>query len=314
MAAARVGRAEALLGALGLAASLFVILRLVETWRVTPATNSHEVSVLGEKLTYPAANLAAVVVVGLAALGLAAAGRMAAGAVRELLAGRRLHRRLAAQELRALDDVLVILDERPRAFCAGLLKPQVYVSTGAMSLLDDLALRAVLAHERHHARRRDPLRLATGRVIAGALFFVPGIPELVRRQCTLLELGADESAISAGPEQRSALARAMLRFAEASQPGDPTGIDSERVDHVLGEPPSWRFPLLVCLLAGSVLALLVAAGVLAGRVASGSATLAPPFLSRQPCVVMLAAIPALAGLIAPAVRRNRSPATNRKGS
>jgi hypothetical protein len=30
--------------------------------------------------------------------------------------------------------------------------------------------------------------------------------------------------------------------------------------------------------------------------------------------VMLAAIPALAGLIAPAVRRNRSPATNRKGS
>jgi hypothetical protein len=106
----------------------------------------------------------------------------------------------------------------------------------------------------------------------------------------------------------------MLRFAEASQPGDPTGIDSERVDHVLGEPPSWRFPLLVCLLAGSVLALLVAAGVLAGRVASGSATLAPPFLSRQPCVVMLAAIPALAGLIAPAVRRNRSPATSRKGS
>jgi hypothetical protein len=313
-AAARVGRAGGLLGALGLGSSLFVIFRLLETWRVTPATTSHEVSILGEKLTYPAANLGAVVVVALAALGLVACARMANGMVRELAASHRVRRGLLARGLRELDDVLVIVDERPRAFCTGLLRPRVYVSTGAVALLDELALRAVLAHERHHARRHDPLRLAAGRVIAGALFFVPGIRDLVERESSLLELGADESAMSAGPEHRSALARAMLCFAERSEPGDPTGIDPERVDHVLGEPPSWRFPFMVCLSAGSVLALLAAAGVLVGHVASGSATLAPPFLSRQPCVVALAALPALVGLIAAALRRSGVPVTGRQGS
>lgn len=314
MAAARVGRAGALLGALGLASSLFVIFCLVETWRVTPGTTSHEVSILGEKLSYPAANLAAVVVVALAALGLVVAARMLAGAVRELVASRRLHRRLLAHEPRELGDVLVIVDERPRAFCAGLFRPRVYVSTGTIALLDELALRAVLAHERHHARRRDPLRLATGRVIGEALFFVPGIRDLVRRQRTLVELGADESAINAGPEHRSALARAMLSLSERSQPDDPSGVEPERVDHILGDAPSWGFPLLVCLFAGSVLVLLVAAGVLAGQVASGSATLAPPFVSRQPCVMVLAAIPPLVALIALPLRRRGRAITDRRGS
>jgi peptidase M48-like protein len=310
VAAARVGRAGGILVALGLASSLFVIFRLVETWRVAPRA-SHEVSFLGEKLSYPAVNLAAVVVVGLAALGLAVVARALAGAVREVLASRRLHRRLLAHQRRGLDDVLVIVDERPRAFCAGLLRPRVYISTGALALLDELALRAVLAHERHHARRRDPLRLATGRVIAGALFCVPGVRDLVRRQCSLIELGADESAMNAGPDHRSALARAMLSFSERSHSGDPTGIDPERVEHLLEEAPSWRFPFLVCLFAGSVLALLAAVGVLAGQVASGSSTLAPPVLSRQPCVVVLAAIPALAGLVALRLRRHGRAVTDR---
>jgi hypothetical protein len=230
--------------------------------------------------------------------------RTVAGAARELVAGRRLRRRLVDHEPRELDDVRVIVEERPRAFCAGLFRPHVYVSTGAIAVLDELALSAVLAHERHHARRRDPLRLATGRVIAGALFFVPGIRDLVRRQCTLIELGADEAAINAGPEHRSALARAMLAFAERSDPAHPAGIEPERVDHLLGDAPSWGFPLLLWLLAGSVLASLAAVGALAGLLASGSATLALPFLSRQPCVVMLAVIPALVVLIALALGRH----------
>jgi len=59
---------------------------------------------------------------------------------------------------------------------------------GAVAALDDGALSAVLAHERHHARRRDPLRLATGRVLARALFFLPELRDLVNRQQALAEL------------------------------------------------------------------------------------------------------------------------------
>jgi Zn-dependent protease with chaperone function len=296
LAAARVARAGALLGALGLGSSLFVLLRLAETWSVAPDA-AHRVSILGQELSYPAANLAAVVVVALALIGLAATGRVVAGGLRELTAARRLRRWLAVHQRHELGDVLVICDELPRAFCAGLLRPRVYVSTGAVALLDELALRAVVAHERHHARRRDPLRFATGRVIARALFFVPGLAELVRRQQALAELSADESAINARPENRSALARAMLIFTERSRPGDPAGVDPERVDYLLGEPRSWSFPLLLCLLTGSMLSLLVAAGVLAGQVANGSATLALPLLSSRPCIAVLAAIPALLFLV-----------------
>jgi len=303
LAAGRVDRAGALLGALGLASSLFVLWRLIETWRVAPGTRAHRISILGQPLSYPRANLAALVVLALALLGLAVTSAMAAGAVRELLAYRRLRRALLAAGPRALGDVLVIGDERPRAFCAGPLRPRVYVTTGALERLDGSALDAVLAHERHHARRRDPLRLAAGRVIARALFYVPGIGGLVRRHQVLAELSADETAINAAPGSRAALARAMLSFAEESRAEDPTGIDPERVEHILGEPLSWRFPVIACALAAGALGLLVALGLLAGHVASGSASLAPPFLSHRPCVVVLATIPALVALIAREVPR-----------
>jgi hypothetical protein len=302
-AATRVTRAGTLIGATGLASSLFVVWRLVETWRVTPGAASHRISILGQKVTYPAANLAAVIVLALALLGLAVTAMTVSGALREVAADRRLRRWLAAHASRRHGVALVIEDERPRAFCAGLLRPRVYVSTGLLALLDESALAAVILHERQHARRRDPLRLACGRVLARALFYVPGFGELVRGLETLAELSADEGAIAAGPEHRAALARAMLSFSEHSRPDDPSGLDPERIDHLLGEPPSWRFPLLLCLLALCVLGLLAAAGVLAGHIAAGSATLAPPFLSRQPCVMVLATIPALLGLVALDVRR-----------
>jgi Peptidase family M48 len=285
-----------LLAAAGLALSVFVIGRLFLTWRVAPQAASHHITLLGQRLSYPVANLDALTVLALALVGLVVGAITVSGAVRELAAARAFERHLAAQKPRPLKGALVIDDERPQAFCAGLLKPRVYVSSGTVALLDETALDAVLAHEAHHATRRDPLRLAVGRVLARGLFFVPGLAELVRRQQDLAELGADESAISASPESRSALARAMLTFSESSPGAGSVGIDPRRVDHLLGEPPSWRFPTLLCLAAATAIGLLGAIAVLAGQVAAGSATLAPPFLSRQPCIVMLALIPVVVGL------------------
>jgi beta-lactamase regulating signal transducer with metallopeptidase domain len=298
MAAARVSLASMLLGALGLASALFVVVRLTERWRVTAAAASHHISLLGQRLSYPAANFAAVVVLLLALFGLAVIVLVVAGAARELTMSARFSRRMAASARRQLADASVFEDEQPRAFCAGLLRPRVYVSTGAVGALDEPALRAVLLHEHHHAVRRDPLRLAVGRVLSRALFFVPGIRELVRHQQSLAELGADEQAIGAGNENRSALARAMLSFSVQTDTGEPVGIDPARVDHLLGEPPSWRFPALLCVGALAVLAIVATVALLASLLASGSATLAPPFLSNQPCVVMLGMIPATVGLIA----------------
>jgi hypothetical protein len=229
--------------------------------------------------------------------------RALSGAVRELQASRRFHRRLVAQHPRDLHGAQLIIDAQPRAFCAGLWQPRVYVSTGALAMLDDGALGAVLAHERQHARRRDPLRLAAGRVLARALFFLPELGDLAERQQALAELSADESAVNDTPANRSALARAMLSFSDTPASDGSTGIDPARVDYLLGDPPSWQFPALLCLAAASAICLLAAVALLAGRLASGSATLALPFLSHQPCVVVLAAIPAALGILATMYRR-----------
>jgi Zn-dependent protease with chaperone function len=305
VAAARVSRAGLALGALGLAAALLTIARLVETWRVGPHGPTHEVTVFGARLAYPAANADAIAIVALAVMALSAIVLAAAGAVRELVASGRLNRALQQRCREQPDGVLLLDDEHPLAFCAGLLRPRVYLSTGARALLDDAALRAVLEHERHHARRRDPLRLATGRVLASSLFFLPGLAALAREQVALSELGADESAIGGVPDGRSALARAILGFDGAATRDRPAGFDPARIDHLLGESASWRFPALLCLAAGAAIALLVAVALLLGMAAHGSATLAPPLVSRQPCVVVLALIPAALAGVAAAVRRRR---------
>ncbi len=303
IAATRVSRAGLVLGGLGLASAIFLVARLFESWRVTSRAASHQVSIFGQQLSYPTANADAIVIVVLAALGSVVTARALSGAVRELAASKRFHQRLAREHPQPLHGALVIDDAHPRAFCAGLLRPRVYLTTGALAMLDDDALNVVLAHERHHARRHDPMRLAAGRVLTRALFFLPQLEELVEHQQALAELSADESAVNAGPANRSALARAMLSFTDTPASAGPTGIESDRVDYLLGEPPSWRFPALLCAAAATVIILLVTVAVLAGQLANGSATLAPPFLSRQPCIVVLAAIPTVLGILATVYRR-----------
>ena len=145
-------------------------------------------------------------------------------------------------------------------------------------------------------------------MLARALFFLPEFADLVERQQALAELSADESAVNVARANRSALARAMLSFSDTPASSGSSGIDPARVDYLLGDPPSWRFPVLLCLGAASVLLLVVAVAVLAGRVASGSATLALPFLSHQPCIVVLAAIPAGLGVLGVNYRRRLHPA------
>jgi hypothetical protein len=249
------------------------------------------VSVFGQRLSYPAANVGAVVVAVLAALGLVVLIAAARAGVREVRADRRFRRAMTHRGSPSGHPVVIIDSDRPQAFCAGLLHPRVYVSRGALELLSADELSAVLAHERHHARRRDPLRLACARVLADALFFLPPLRRLGEQQTSLSEMAADDAAVIAAAGDPAALASAMLRFSESSPAGAP-GIAPERIDHLVGEGVGWRFPVALVLVVGFCLAALVLTAVLAAETASGSATLAVPLVSSQPCVVMLALIPA----------------------
>jgi Zn-dependent protease with chaperone function len=298
--AARTWRAGLALGVAAAATVALVLVRLIERWRVAPAAIAHHITLLGLSLSYPAANAGAIVVLVLAGGGLLVLTVATAAAIRELSAARRVRRTLASRVSRTLPGgEFLIADDRPRAFCAGLWKPQVYVTTGTLEQLDRRALAVVLAHERHHARCRDPLRLAAARVLSQALFFVPGLEALLRRAGLLSELGADESAIAADPVgARPALARAILGFG---------GVESERVDRLLGVPATGvGFPVALSLVALATIGVFAALALFAGRVAAGSATLAPPLLSSQPCVLVLAGAPAFGALLALAWARGAS--------
>jgi Peptidase family M48 len=280
----RISRATLVVGLLGIATSLFLISRLAGSWHIGP--RAHTISILGQRLAYPSANVAAIAVLALALLGLAVTARALAAAAKEIAGARKLEAQLGriatAGELE--DGTRVLEDPTINAFCAGLFRPRVYVTTEAIQQLDEQALAAVLAHERHHARRHDPLRVACGRVLANALFFLPWLKALTDRHRALAELSADESAAASG---RPALARAMLVFEHGA-------IDPERVDRLLGldTGPAWRFPTALILAALTATATLAGTAVLAARFASGTATLAPPIVSSQPCIMVLSAVPA----------------------
>ena len=143
----------------------------------------------------------------------------------------RAHRRLRALPVLAQRDiaghtVTVVRDRRPLAFCAGLLRPALYVSDTALGRLGEPELRAVIEHEAHHARRRDPLRLLAAQTAADAFGFLPPLRGLARSAAALADLAADAAAVAA-VGSRAPLAGALLARVEPAP---------ERVDHLLGRP------------------------------------------------------------------------------
>jgi hypothetical protein len=275
------------LALVGLVLTAGVLIAVLAVLSVRPAP-AHEIAVLGQHLAVPAANAQAIVLLLLATLGISVVLAGTYGAIVVLAAGRRLRRALPVLDrLPGHDHVWVILGDRPHAFCAGLLSPAVYVSTGALQELGDEQLEAVLAHEHLHRMRRDPMRIASARVLGEALFFLPVLRRLTARYCALAELAADEHAVAAFDGDTSPLAGAMLTFADC-------GIAPERVDHISGRTPDWGLPIAVMglsLLGASGLGLLVWQ---LARHANLQTTLAFPLVSAQPCIIMLALIP-LAG-------------------
>ncbi len=84
----------------------------------------------------------------------------------------------------------------PLSVTAGLFRPLVLVSTGLRRALVPEHLDVVLEHERAHARRRDPLRMAVAALLAAG--HLPGTRRLLLSDLALAcEQAADEEAAAA---------------------------------------------------------------------------------------------------------------------
>ena len=138
--------------------------------------------------------------------------RRTARAVRSLRRAPTMPPRLADAVARAgLFEITVLIGDARVAFCAGVWRPRLYISTAAVAGLHADELDAVLAHELAHARRRDPLRGLLSRAGADVLFFVPIARWWHEHRAVTAELAADRAAVARAGT--SALAGALLGLA-----------------------------------------------------------------------------------------------------
>ena len=145
----------------------------------------------------------------------------AARGVRALLAKRTLGPGPAGSVIVGGPDVLVA--------AAGVTRPRVIVSAGALTVLDDAELAASLDHEHGHIARRHSYILALGEVCRALGRFIPGSRRACAELTFHLERDADAYAL-ARRHDPLALASAICKAAASGRTAQPAlGLGGGRV-------------------------------------------------------------------------------------
>jgi len=117
-------------------------------------------------------------------------------------------------------DSVIVCGSEVLVAAAGLTRPQVLISAGALTQLDDEELAAALDHERGHIARRHRYLLMHAEACRALARFVPGTRLAVLELAFHLERDADRWALRG--HDRFALASAILKAAASRGPGPVT--------------------------------------------------------------------------------------------
>ena len=133
-----------------------------------------------------------------------------------------------AREVGLEDRIDCVSDVLTVPFCYGFIRPRVCVPTSLMGILDDAELRAVLRHERYHARNRDPFKIWLTRALARGLYFLPLAGDLRDSYLSAKEVAADETLTTRVDELplASALLKLLSVDSQALPVGQPAGAGS----------------------------------------------------------------------------------------
>jgi Zn-dependent protease with chaperone function len=126
-----------------------------------------------------------------------------------------------AHRLHVKDELDMVDDIRPEAFCYGFLKPRICVTSGLLRILTQEEVDAVLHHEYQHLKRRDPLRALLWTVFDSACWWQEKQGELAHLQ---RELAADRGVIAACGRKPLASALLKLLTYTESNNGAHTGL------------------------------------------------------------------------------------------
>ena len=272
--ARRLRRAEFAVGAFGCTAFLLSLVWVIDAMRF-----HHDVLIDGVSGFWTGdLRPVRVLLVVLAIFDVVLVARVAFSLARGIRTQRRFIARLPVGGERELAGrrVRVIASARAMAFCAGLLRPRIYLSDGALARLRPTELDAIVIHEAHHAARRDPLRILVARAIGSAFG---------SREQALADLSADAAAVRRVGD--APLASALLAFdAEAA------GIAAVRVDHLTGDAARIEVPRALAIVTGAVVCALFA-GLVWTLFAPGHPAVCVP-LSSAPALALLARALAMA--------------------
>jgi Zn-dependent protease with chaperone function len=162
---------------------------------------------------------------------------------------RRRHREALELLVRSDDDVpeaRLLEHPAPVAFCIPGGRPLLVLSSGMVAELDEAQLAAVVAHERAHLREHHHLYLLPFVAWEAALPVLPAAARAHAAVRELVEMRADDVALTAlpGPGARRTLARAIVAAAGSAGGAVPGGALAvtggsvgQRVVRLL-EPPS----------------------------------------------------------------------------
>jgi beta-lactamase regulating signal transducer with metallopeptidase domain len=162
--------------------------------------------------------------------------------------------------------VVQVADPSPYAFTYGIWRPRIVVSTGLAEVATPDELVAVLCHENHHRRQRDPLKVLALRTWASAFFLIPLVGAVLQRVLDRQELKADRAALRdcgvapvAGALLKAAGEPTVAPGTALAAMGGPTLLEARITQLETGRGPH----LLTAIHPSTVLASLPGIGVVA---------------------------------------------------
>jgi beta-lactamase regulating signal transducer with metallopeptidase domain/ankyrin repeat protein len=157
---------------------------------------------------------------------------------------------------------------------AGIVHPVLLVPDGIEGWLSAEQLRAVLAHERCHVRRRDNLTAASHMVVETLFWFHPLVWWLEARLIGERERACDEEVLAGGNKGKDyaeAIVRVCQNYLESPlrcAAGVGGGNLSRRIEAILNPPRHMRLTALQTILLCGLASIVVAAPIVSGHLAA----------------------------------------------
>ncbi len=107
------------------------------------------------------------------------------------------------QTLELKGKVVVLGENKPFAYCFGVRKPKIFITTGLIAMIDRKELEIILRHEKYHLEHRDNLVLLLATFVESLFPFFPILTDLIHIYKTDRELLADQAAIQEETDKRS---------------------------------------------------------------------------------------------------------------